>query len=636
MKVKINSFLFLLYITLFTAGFPMEAQQQTDSVYQVLFKKQRKGWSVSKQLERVHTAYLRAVSEHNVPYETAALNLKIHLFSKLEQYDSIFHYNDQLIHLYLKEKDTSHILESYQNRGEWYQERDSLFPALVTFEKAYGIAQRFRDTITQLRINYYISDLQAMIGLSAESETTITGGLHMIDALSQPEEKTNYLSIYYNQLGILYKERDQYDEALSYYTKCLSLTTDVSDRDIIENNIGNILLEKGNFSEAEHTFRKILESSTRRQDTLQWARALTNLGVTLFHQKNSKALDYLKYGLKLQQIKQHTMGLYSSYFHFAEYYRYVQQPAKAILYAQKAYGIARELRLGKEQLESMKMLMDLGQPSYTPLYLQLRDSLEHSTNRAAQKYMAFKYNYEKEHAAAQENKVKYLQSDLVRQKESQRKILWQFITGFLFALGLALFRIIDHYHKRRELKKILQTENRISKQVHDEIANDLYHTMHKLQQRDSKDDDILEDLDVIYKKTRDISRANNAIDVETDFKATLEDLLIAYHSQQVIVVTLGLGTINWIPVNREKRMTLYRVLQELMINMDKHSHATRVKLSFKQTGKGIRIQYWDNGQGATLSIKNGLLNTENRMAAIGGRITFDTTANEGFKAEIIF
>lgn len=86
-----------------------------------------------------------------------------------------------------------------------------------------------------------------------------------------------------------------------------------------------------------------------------------------------------------------------------------------------------------------------------------------------------------------------------------------------------------------------------------------------------------------------------------------------------------------------KKIILYRVLQELMINMKKHSHSTFVILSFSEKDNGIEIVYKDNGIGLgeiESKRKNGLLNVENRIYSIAGKLTFES--EKGVKVIILF
>jgi len=76
------------------------------------------------------------------------------------------------------------------------------------------------------------------------------------------------------------------------------------------------------------------------------------------------------------------------------------------------------------------------------------------------------------------------------------------------------------------------------------------------------------------------------------------------------------------------------VLQELLVNMKKHSQCSLVVISFKKIENKLQIDYSDNGLGSTfdkINSRNGLQNVENRILAINGTITFDTKPEKGFK-----
>lgn len=102
-----------------------------------------------------------------------------------------------------------------------------------------------------------------------------------------------------------------------------------------------------------------------------------------------------------------------------------------------------------------------------------------------------------------------------------------------------------------------------------------------------------------------------------------------------MITIQNISKINWNKSSEIKKTSLYRILQELMTNMKKHSKATQVLLSFEHSKNKIRLGYRDNGVGGQLNNKNGLQNMENRIKAVDGSITFDTEPEKGFSATII-
>ena len=97
--------------------------------------------------------------------------------------------------------------------------------------------------------------------------------------------------------------------------------------------------------------------------------------------------------------------------------------------------------------------------------------------------------------------------------------------------------------------------------------------------------------------------------------------------------------VNWSTIEKAKQITLYRVLQELLVNMKKHSNSSLVVLSFNIDENKLCLNYTDNGVGFPsdkIILKNGLQNVENRIHAIKGTVTFDIKSNKGFKVHITF
>jgi hypothetical protein len=150
--------------------------------------------------------------------------------------------------------------------------------------------------------------------------------------------------------------------------------------------------------------------------------------------------------------------------------------------------------------------------------------------------------------------------------------------------------------------------------------------------------EIFNSLDKIYNKSRDISRETNDIDT-INFKETLQELLSNYSNTDTNIISKGLSDDFWLGIASSKKIVVFRVLQELLTNMKKHSKASFVILNFSKTSSEIQIMYSDNGVGMDINkkiLKNGLKSTENRMKSINGVFTFDSELNKGVKVKITF
>ena len=248
----------------------------------------------------------------------------------------------------------------------------------------------------------------------------------------------------------------------------------------------------------------------------------------------------------------------------------------------------------------------------------------------------------RQNAKNQFAKIKY---DSKKAIENQKR----YKNNMLFASGVALLlfisgTVIVYFLRKRNREKVkatvYETENRISKKIHDELANDVFQTMAFAETQDlqnpQKRETLIDNLDSIYSKARDISKTNSEIQTEERFGDFLSDLLNSFNSDEVNVIIKNSDTFDWNKINKESKIAVYRVMQELMVNMKKHSEANLVVVSFGNKPKSIEIKYSDNGigMGNQAISKKGLLNAENRIKALKGTFTFDKETTKGLRITI--
>ena len=214
---------------------------------------------------------------------------------------------------------------------------------------------------------------------------------------------------------------------------------------------------------------------------------------------------------------------------------------------------------------------------------------------------------------------------------------------FTIFSSLLVYYLIKLRHKRERLMERYITETRIAKKVHDEIANEIYATINYLAANNDiqpeKKEKIIAKLDDIYLMTKNISRETNNIETGYQYPEHLKMMLSSYSGNSVNTIVKGISDIEWHTIDAIKKIATYRSLQELMVNMKKHSQATLVVIDFAITGKKIKISYTDNGRGASeerMQQKNGLLNVEDRIKAIDGSVDIDTATGKGFHITLTY
>jgi signal transduction histidine kinase len=100
---------------------------------------------------------------------------------------------------------------------------------------------------------------------------------------------------------------------------------------------------------------------------------------------------------------------------------------------------------------------------------------------------------------------------------------------------------------------------------------------------------------------------------------------------------------NQYPVEKQKALNIYRIVQELINNILKHAQATRISISYVSTASVLSISVEDNGNGQLLRTLDasskktgslGLKNIESRLNIINGTIRYLPGTGSGTIAEI--
>jgi len=522
---------------------------------------------------------------------------------------------------YFKSQKFDSAFYAYNNSRVLYLiEKDSAFIAYISIQMA---------NIQQISSDYF------------GSEKTI------IEALPYIQRNSNYESAVYNLLGISSKELSDFDDALYYYDKAKDATKDSLSRITFENNKANVYIKKQDFPTSIKLLEKVLYSKVLDAHQPSKARILDNLGFSYFKvNRNKEGLGLMNQALTIRKKENDSFGMIGSYLHLSEYFQ-KSNPQKAKEYALEAYRTAIAIHSVDERLESLSFLVanDFKNTTngYAVAYIQLNDSILKVRNNAKNQFAKIKYDSDQNRSENLKLKAQETEKSL-KLANSENQMLVLLILGVI-GMVMAIFRFnqVKSKSKREKLLEAYNTETRISKQLHDELANDVYHAMTFAETQDltteNNKETLLNNLDTIYSRTRNISKENSTIETGLNFIPNLREMMANYSNQQVNVLVNGLDVLQTIALESNKKITIYRVIHELLVNMKKHSQCSLVVIAFKKTDKKIQIDYSDNGVGVPLdkiNPKNGLQNVENRIDAINGTITFDNTTNKGFKVSFSF
>ena len=486
---------------------------------------------------------------------------------------------------------------------------------------------QLKDTLSIIQDLRLIAIGQFDIGNIYDSENAVVEALTLIDGYHKKDTLIEGKKALYNQLGIIYGETKNYNKAIEVYNLSLKLSKEKSDSIILLNNKGTIYKDIGQYKKAVEQFNLAYKKIDADTNSFRYAMILDNLGFVQSKLGNPDALTNLNKALFLREGQNDLEGLYSSNKNLSLYYFDRNEKNTAASYANKAYEVANKLKSITYLQDALSLFAIMNEDPKIVQFKKITDSIAKEKQLAENKNAFIKYNVANE-------KKKTAEALLEKEKEKNQKLIF-LILGIIIALtSIFIYFALRIRHKKEKIIQVHNTESRISKKVHDEVANDVYQLMAKMQGNSNDNEDLLDDLEKIYNKTRDISKENSAIEIEADFSKQLNDLLLNYQNNNVTIVTRNISKMEWEGIPEIKKTTIYRVLQELMTNMKKYSNASAVVLLFQQTNKNITIKYTDNGIGCTLRNKNGLQNAENRIHAINGTITFESEPGKGFRSKI--
>ncbi|MFA9189576.1 hypothetical protein AAGV33_15710 [Flavobacterium sp. FBOR7N2.3] len=489
---------------------------------------------------------------------------------------------------------------------------------------------------------FILTMAQQLQGDYAGAESSIVETISIIEKVKSDKQKHKF----HNILAFNYACQGNYDEALYYYKKASTFNVDKRRKLLSILNIGHTYKQKKEYKKAIEILLPLLDEKEIKQNKYYTSGILNDLGYSYFKIGNPNAIKYLNKSLKLNSNMDSTADndydLTANYHNLNQYYS-KKDEKKATKYAYLLYQKATEYNNPDDRLLGLSLLIkhNTGEElkKLSLKYIHLNDSITKVRQKAKNYFAKLKYDSKKE---KEENQKLKAEKELRQELEKNKNIITVFtIVILIIILGFIYYYLIEK-NKKEKLQTAYNTEIRIAKKLHDELANDIFQTINFAETQDlsstNNTEKLLGNLDSIYLTARNISRENSLIETGNLFEANLKEMIYSFKNHSVNVMINGLDNIDWSSITNFKKITIYRVLQELLVNMKKHSKCNLAIVSFKKQENNLLLNYFDNGIGINLETnikKNGLQNVENRITAINGNFTFDSKTNKGVKINMI-
>ncbi|WP_374173648.1 ATP-binding protein [Flavobacterium tructae] len=526
-----------------------------------------------------------------------------------------------------------------RNKAIENDDKQNFNTAFDQFYKSKQLYETIKDSANIGYVLIMMASIQQVNGDYYGSKETVT------EALIYVKKNSVYTATINNRLGIADKELSQYNDAIFYYKEAAKDFKDPIEKQGPLSNIAGVYIQQKKYDKAISLLESLLNKKMKvKPQPIGRAILLDNLGYAYFKNgMEEKGFRLMNEALQTRNEIKDTYGSIESYLHLADYYTKKDIP-KSDENALNAYKAATKLNSVDERLEALQILISNDNSpqnsQYVQKYFKLNDSIIKVRNNFKNKFAKIKYDAKVEKDENAKLRLEKAETQLSLQRAKYLRIVYIIIFVFLVILIVILIRYYKNKNKAIEFKTSYMTEARIAKKIHDELANDVYNVIAFAESqplsKENTRENLLQKLDDIYGRVRGISRENNKIETGADFTYSIKEMLSTYKTNERNIIVTNLESINWETINDTKKITISRILQELMVNMRKHSNATIVGIKFENNEKSIAINYTDNGKGfekATIA-KNGLQNMEQRIQAVKGTITFDTAPDKGFKANL--
>ncbi len=521
-------------------------------------------------------------------------------------------------------------------KGKYFEDknRDSSF---IYFEKSVAEYRKAKDS---LRAGFSLVQLSILQKREADyfgAETALV----QAEILMQNQDNSYRINLY-NSMGLVYRELFDYENALKYFNKAIDLEQDTTTKNYMTVNAALVYIDTQKYNQVIVTLDSLLKIVPKNDNPLR-SKILSNKGYALHKSGDFSGLKFLEEAKSITNPADfHSM--ISIDLRMAEVLAR-ENLAKAEELAENALQLSKTIENPDDQLRALELLIAsedvvAQRKNYIADYISINDSIRKVRQQAKNQFAKLRYDYKSAEEAMLKARTESAENKLRAQKSRIFNVILFIVIVFALFVFLLLRRIAAAKHANEKIRETYNTEIRLSKKVHDELANDLYNVMAftDLQAMDSEPKNrILSDLDDLYQRTRNISRVNATVETGENYCVHLKEMISDFQNSQLNVVLRGFDSIRWQALHESKKINFFRVLQELLINTKKHSQATICVISFEEKAGVLEVVFSDNGVGFDFGkniFKNGLQNAENRINQVRGSLIFEPNPNKGFKAVV--
>ncbi len=575
--------------------------------------------------------------------------------------DKAIEYGNKAIEYGIRIKFNKGIAQAYNDLGIIYFDKENYDTAILLYNKAINIRLQLKD-------QKGIARLYNKIGIVYQKQGLFDRALeNQFKALSLFEKAADQVGISYslNNIGIVNQNMGLYEKAIEYQERSIKIKEAIGDKYGLSGsyvNIGNDFLNLKKYDIAAAYYLKAVAITRTIGDKEYLSNALNNLGnLYLITGKLTEAIPPIEESFQLRDSLHDTKGMVSCLNNLADVYiqKKMYDTAESKLNLALNMGLeavnckpeVNKLYFTLAKLYEAKGANDRALGMYK-LYSSTKDSLY--TDDLSQRFAELDTRYK---SLENEKIIQQQQFDLTR------KNYWIISISGLLVLSILLGYSWYKRYKLRQVRKIqaeiiiqqdlstkaiLQAEenerNRIAADLHDGIGqlmsaakmnlsafeNDL---LFKTADQKAAYQKAIALIDESCKEVRSISHQMmpNAL-LKSGLSSAIKEFIDKIDSS-IIKINLHTEGLN-VRLDSNVETVCYRVIQECVNNVIKHSGANRLEISLLKDLDGISATIEDNGKGFNLKELSkfdgiGLKNIRSRIQFLKGTVDFDSEPGKG-------
>ena len=504
----------------------------------------------------------------------------------------------------------------------------------------------------------------------------VSGERHSLEALRYynfTNEIENAAAVY-DLLGYISGNMGDYEEAVKLFEKGLELLSKVESspflnyRERLTFNLAVGKSEIGRSEEALSMCKKLLSDRTLIHETPTLYAAIlskhTELNFKIRSSVKNGEVNYRRAIYILDSLNYPESSI-PTRVKLSEFLLAKNDTLKGLVIAGEAYNLSKSHKDKTLQTLSLQQLIfadPKNASKYSKEYIALNDSLQIAERQMQNKFARIEFEtdqmkIERDNAIF-DNSI-FLTLFLIFSilisgvlYFAYKRTGWSQARDFKFRqkLDSEIFYLVSQ-QQQKVMEGRQYEKARISRELHDGVLNDLSFVRNSLAYVIGKGEfastfngfqKYLDRLQLIEREIHTISHdlKGKTILHGHSFRKIVDELFEHQHTTTPIEWTFSHDeTIRWKYVNSQLKINIYRILQELIQNVNRHSYAKYATVNILRINDKIEITVFDDGRGFTSKNQNtgtGLNNMRERMLLNGGSISVESGYKMGVKIILEF